>query len=113
VHHTALLIAVLALTAACGSDGDESIGTTLATGTVSAADAETALKTELSQGGSGIVQLETDTPKQVTCEKDAGSRSGWRCTVTPSKSGESYLCMVEVDPQTKRTTKTTCARIDN
>lgn len=114
MYLTALLIAFLALVAGCGSDGEESAGTTLATGTTSAADAEKALETELSQGGGGgIVHLETDTPKQVTCEKDAGSPTGWRCTVTPSKTGESYLCMIEVDPQTKQITKTTCARIDN
>jgi hypothetical protein len=112
-----VLTGVLALTAGCGSYGDEGAGTTTSTtastATVSAAEAESALKTELSEGGGGIVHHETDTPTQVTCEKDAGSASGWRCTVTPSKSGESYLCMVEVDPQTKRTTKTSCARIDN
>ena len=113
MYHAALVIAVLVLAAACGSDDDESSGTTVATGTVSAADAEAALQAALSQGGSGIVDLETDTPKQVICEKDAGSASGWRCTVTPSESGESYVCVVEVDPQTKQTTKTTCGRIDN
>jgi hypothetical protein len=105
-----LLVAALVLTAGCGSD-DEGSGTTAET--VSAGEVETALEAELSQGGSGIVQLETDEPKQITCEKDAGAPSGWRCTVTPSKGEESYLCLVEVDPQTKRTTKTTCARIDN
>jgi hypothetical protein len=110
---TLLLAAVIVLAPGCGSDGDEGAATTT-TGTVSAADAAEALKTELSEGGGGgIVHHEGDTPKQVTCEKDAGSPSGWRCTVTPSKGSESYLCMVEVDPQTKRTTKTTCARIDN
>jgi hypothetical protein len=67
----------------------------------------------LSAGGSGIVELENEPPKQVTCMKDAGSPPGWRCTVTPSKGTESYICMVEVDPQTKQTTKVTCARIDN
>jgi hypothetical protein len=114
---TLLLVGVLGLAAGCGSYGDEGGGTTTTTEaatTVSAADAEAALKTELSEGGGGgIVHHEGDTPKQVTCKKESGSPSGWRCTVTPSKSGESYLCMVEVDPQTKRTTKTTCARIDN
>ena len=112
-----LLFCVLTLAAGCGSDGDESAGTTTtteATTTVSAAEAEAALETELSEGGGGgIVHHEGDRPEQVTCKKDSGSSSGWRCTVTPSKSSESYLCMVEVDPQTKRTTKTTCARIDN
>jgi hypothetical protein len=107
-----LLIGVFVL-AGCGSDGDEGAATTT-TGTVSAADAAEALETELSEGGGGgIVHHEGDTPKQITCKKEAGSPSGWRCTVMPSKSGESYICMIEVDPQTKRTTKTTCGRIDN
>ena len=109
-----LLVGVLALAAGCGSDGDEGAAMTTTTGTVSAADAAKALETEISEGGAGgIVHHEGDTPKQITCKKDADSPSGWRCTVTPSKSGESYICMIEVDPQTKRTTKTTCGRIDN
>ena len=113
---TLLLVGVLAFAAGCGSDGDETAGTATAasTTTVSAAEAEAALQAELSEGGGGgIVHHDSDKPKIVSCEKDSVSPSGWRCTVTPSKSGESYLCMVEVDPQTKRTTKTTCARIDN
>jgi hypothetical protein len=110
-----LLVGVLALAAACGSDGDKGASTTTeSTATVSAAEAEAALRTELSEGGGGgIVHHEGDTPKLVTCKKEAASKSGWECTVTPSKSSESYLCMVEVNPPTKRTTKTTCARIDN
>jgi hypothetical protein len=110
VYRAALLIALLTLLTGCGSDGDEGAATTA---TLSSGDVESAVRTELSQGGSGIVELDNDPPKQVTCRKDAGTASGWRCTVTPSKSGEDYLCLVEVDPQTKRTTQTTCARIDN
>jgi hypothetical protein len=110
MYRAALLIGILALAAACGSDGDE---TTRASETVSAADLESALETELSQGGGGIVHHDTDEPKQITCKKESGSDSEWRCTVTPSKSGESYVCFVEVDPQTKRTTKATCGRVDN
>jgi hypothetical protein len=113
MYRAALLIGILALAAACGSDGDESVGTTRTTETVSAADVESALGVELSQGGSGIVNLERGKPQQVTCEKESGSAAEWRCTVTPSKSGESYVCFVEVDPQTKRTTKATCGRVDN
>lgn len=81
--------------------------------TVSPAEVESALQTALSQGASGVVQLETDRPKLVACTRDAGSPSGWRCTVTPGKGPESYLCQVEVDPQTKQVTKTNCARIEN
>jgi hypothetical protein len=116
MYRAALLIAVLALLSACGSDGDNAAGTTTtaATPTVSAGDAKSALETELSQGGGGgIVHHDTDVPKQITCQKDAAAKSGWRCRVTPSGSGESYLCMVEVDPQTKRATKTTCGVINN
>jgi hypothetical protein len=108
-----MLFLALAGAAGCGSNSDERAETTSAAETVSAADVESRLRTELSQGGSGIVDLEREPPNKVTCEKDAGSPSGWRCTVTPSTSGESYLCIVEVDPQTKQTTKTTCGRIEN
>jgi hypothetical protein len=116
MYRAALLVAVLVLAAACGSDGDNAAGTTAPTptSTVSAGDAKSALETELSQGGGGgIVHHDSDVPKLIACQKDAATRSGWRCRVTPGKSGDSYLCTVEVDPQTKRATKTTCGRIDN
>jgi hypothetical protein len=105
-----LWLAGLVLAAGCGSD-DESTANP-ATTVVSAGEVETALEAQLAQGGTGIVHLETDQPKQITCVKDAGKPSGWRCTVKPSK-GESYVCFVEVDPKTKQTTKVTCGRIDN
>lgn len=108
MFRAALLIALIAIAAGCGSDGDEPAGTE-----ATAAEVESAVKSHLSQGGSGIVRLDDEQPKQITCVKDAGSPAGWRCTVTPSKGGESYLCLVEVDPQTKRTTKITCGQIDN
>jgi hypothetical protein len=111
VNRAALLILLLALASGCGSDEDEGAGTT--TAGVTAADVESALMTRLSSGASGIVRLDDDPPKQVTCVKDADSPSGWRCTVTPAKGQESHLCLIEVDPQTKQVTKTTCARIDN
>jgi hypothetical protein len=110
MYRAALLIGILALAAACGSDGDDATRTSE---TVSAADVESALETELSEGGGGIVHHDTDKPSQITCKKESGSAAEWRCTVTPSKSGESYVCFVEVDPQTKRTTKATCGRVDN
>jgi hypothetical protein len=111
VHHTVLLIALLALASGCGSDGDEGTGPTDAG--VTAAEIESALMTRLASGGSGVVHLDNEPPKQVTCVKDADSPSGWRCTVTPAKGPESYLCFVEIDPQTKQVTKTSCGRIDN
>jgi hypothetical protein len=110
MYRAALFVALVVL-AACGS-GDEGTAPT-ATGSLSAADVETALQTQLSQGDSGVVHHDTDRPELISCVKDAGSPSGWRCTVTPSKGPESYLCMVEIDPQTKQITKSTCARIDN
>ena len=113
MYRTALILALVVLAAGCGSD-DEGTATAGSSETISPAEVESALQTELTQGGgSGVVHLETDRPKQVTCVKDAGSPSGWRCTVTPSKGPESYLCMVEIDPQTKQIAKSTCARIDN
>jgi hypothetical protein len=112
MYRAALFLALVVLAAGCGSD-DEGTATATTAESLTAGEVESALQTQLSQGGSGVVRLETDTPKQVTCVKDAGSPSGWRCTVTPSKGGESYLCMVEIDPRTKQITKSTCARIDN
>jgi hypothetical protein len=111
MYRAALFVALVVLAAACGSD-DEGTAPT-ATGSLSAADVETALQTQLSQGDSGVVHHDTDRPELISCVKDAGSPLGWRCTVTPSKGPESYLCMVEIDPQTKQITKSTCARIDN
>jgi hypothetical protein len=112
MYRAALFVALVVLAAGCGSD-DEGTATANTTEGFSAADVESALLTQVSQGGGGVVHHDTDRPKQVTCVKDAGSPSGWRCTVTPSKGSESYLCMVEIDPQTKQITKSTCGRIDN
>jgi hypothetical protein len=106
-----LLIAGLVLAAGCGSDDEGTDTTATAAETVAANEVENALMTELGQGGTGIVEHDAE-PKLVTCRKDTGTRSGWRCTVT-SKGPETYLCTVEVDPRTKQVTKRTCARIDN
>jgi hypothetical protein len=111
MYRAALFVALVVLAAGCGTD-DEGAATAT-TESLSAADVESALQTQLSQGGSGVVHLETDRPKRVTCVKDSGSPSGWRCTVTPSKGSESYLCMIEIDPKTKQVTKSSCGRIDN
>lgn len=104
---TLLALAVLALAAGCGSDDD-------AATTVSAGDVESALQAQLSQDGDAgrVVDLGSDPPKQITCTKGAGSGTGWRCTITSSKSGENYLCLVEANPQTGKLAKTNCARID-
>jgi|Tabmets5t2r1_1033131.scaffolds.fasta_scaffold00092_2 hypothetical protein len=112
MYRAALFVALVVLAAACGSD-DEGTATATSSESLSAADVESALQTQLSQGGSGVVHLETDRPKLVACVKDSGSPSGWRCTVTPSKGPESYLCMIEIDPNTKQITKSSCGRIDN
>jgi hypothetical protein len=102
------LAVVVALLVGCGSGSDES------TSTVSSGEVERSLLAGLSaDGGSGgIVDLGTDPPKLVTCVKDGGRKNGWRCTVTPT-TGKNVLCLVEVDPQTKKARKTTCTRIDN
>jgi hypothetical protein len=98
-----------ALATARGSDDDS--GEATAAGK---REAEQALTAELAAGGGGgIVQHEQDPPKQVICEREAGSRTGWRCTVTPSKGSETYVCLLELEPQTKTLTKNTCARVDN
>jgi hypothetical protein len=111
VCRTALLIALLALASACGSDEDEGASTTAAG--VTAAEVESTLMARLSSGGSGVVELDAEPPKQVTCVKDADLPSAWRCTVAPANGPESYLCLTEIDPQTKQVTKSTCGRIDN
>ena len=112
MYRAALMLALVVLAAGCGSD-DEGTATATTAETLTAGEVESAVQTQLSQSGSGVVQLETDRPKLVSCVKDSGSSSGWRCTVTPSKGPESYLCMVEIDPQTKQITKSSCGRIDN
>jgi hypothetical protein len=112
MYRAALVVALVVFAAGCGSD-DEGTATAITAENLSAADVESALQTQLSQGGSGVVHLETDRPKLIRCGKDAGSPSGWRCTVTPSKGSESYICMIEIDPRTKQITKSTCGRVDN
>jgi hypothetical protein len=104
----AALAVVVALLVGCGSGSDES------TSTVSSGEVERSLLAGLSaDGGSGgIVDLGTDPPKLVRCVKDGGRKNGWRCTVTPT-TGKNVLCLVEVDPQTKKAERTTCTRIDN
>jgi hypothetical protein len=112
VYRAALFVALVVLAAGCGSD-DEGTATETTTESISAADVESALETQLSESGGGVVHHDTDRPKMIRCVKDAGSPSGWRCTVTPSKGSESYICMIEIDPKTKKITKSSCGRIDN
>jgi hypothetical protein len=108
VSRAALLVAFVLLAAGCGSD-DEGAATTTTAEAVSRAEVESALQADLGQGGSGIVQHETE--PQIVCGKDTGP--GWRCTVDPDKGRESYMCVVEVDPQTRKVTKRSCVRVDN
>jgi hypothetical protein len=110
-----LLVVLVAIAAGCGSDDGQDAGTTTRTATrtttVSAADAKRALQSELGQrGGGGVVDLER--PDQVMCvsETDGGAR--WHCTIKP-KGGRDYVCDVEVDPMSKRSTKSSCAAVDN
>jgi hypothetical protein len=106
---SALAAAVVVLLAGCGSGSDDE-----GTSTVSSGEVESSVLAGLSaDGGSGgIVDLGTGPPKLVSCVKDGGRKNGWRCTVTPT-TGKNVLCLVEVDPQTKKARETTCTRIDN
>jgi hypothetical protein len=107
-----LLVLLVALAAGCGSEDGQDAGTTTRTTAVSAREAERALETELSQGGAGgVVDLER--PEQVLCVNDQGGGARWHCTVKPAKSGQGYVCDIEVDPKTKRSTKSSCTRVDN
>ena len=103
------LAAVVALVAGCGSGSDDESGSTVSSGEV-----ESSLLANLSagSGNGGVVELGTGPPKLVSCVKDAGRQNGWRCTVKPT-TGKNVLCLVQVDPQTKKARKTTCTRIDN
>jgi hypothetical protein len=105
------LAAVVILAAGCGSGSgsdDKNVST------VSSGEVESSLLAKLSagSGNGGVVELGTGPPKLVSCVKDAGRKNGWRCTVKPT-TGKNVLCLVEVDPQTKKARKTTCTRIDN
>jgi hypothetical protein len=106
----ALLIVLVLVAAGCGSEDGEDAGTTTHTTTVSAADAERALETELGKGGvGGVVDLER--PEQVLCVSEQGVGARWHCTVTPEGGGgKDYICDIEVDPGSKRSTKSSCAR---
>jgi hypothetical protein len=110
-----LVVFLVAIAAGCGSDSGQDAGTTTRTTTptttVSAADAERALETELGKsGGGGVVDLER--PEQVMCVSEKGGGARWHCTIKP-KGGRDYVCDVEVDPTSKRSTKSSCAAVDN
>jgi hypothetical protein len=106
------LVLLVAIAAGCGSEDGQDAGTTTRTTTVSAVDAERALETELGKGGGGgVVDLER--PEQVMCVSEKGGGARWHCTVRPANGGKDYICDIEVDPGSKRSTKSSCARVDN
>ena len=99
-----VLAAVLLCSASCGSSGgDEG---------PSAAAVEDSLRADLAAGGDRVVDLGMSEPKVVTCEKDAGSETGWRCTVTTA-GGRNILCLVEADSESGRPSRRVCAPVDN
>jgi hypothetical protein len=76
--------------AACGSDDKTATTPTTAT-TQTASQVEAQVKAQLEQGGAGgVVDLDGDPPKIVTCQKQGG---GWSCKVKTTK-GRSMLCLV-------------------
>jgi hypothetical protein len=105
VFATAVLVALLA---GCGgSDGDDSTATT------SASEVEASVKAQLAKGGgTGVVNLDTDKPKRVTCTKDASKASGWRCTVE-TVSGRSMLCILQARSGVKVPAAPVCGPVDN
>ena len=98
-----MLLAVLLLAAACGSNGNE--------GPPSASDVEQSVKNQISTGDQGRVVDLGMPPKLVRCRKDGNRQNGWRCTVTPT-TGKNVLCLVDVD-KAGRPVKTVCGPIDN
>jgi hypothetical protein len=102
------IAALVALLAGCGgSDGDDS------TATMSASEVEASVKAQLANGGQpGVVNLDTDKPKRVTCTKDAASANGWRCTVE-TVSGRSMLCIVQPQSGAKVPATPVCGPTDN
>ena len=124
----ALLGVALALglgAAGCGSDEEDASGTTTARVTTSGAttpfsadDVEEAFAAELETGGGGdggVVDLGTEPPKSITCEKDADARTRWRCRVTPGAgaAGGDVVCIVDVDETTRIVSRRSCGRIDS
>jgi hypothetical protein len=111
-----LLVLLIAIAAGCGSDDGPDAGTTTSTTTrtttVSAADAERALETELGKGGGGGGVVDLERPEQVMCVSEKGGGARWHCTIKP-KGGRDYVCDVEVDTTSKRSTKSSCAAVDN
>ncbi len=101
------IAALVVLLTGCGSDGDDSTATT------SASEVEASVKAQLAQGGgTGVVNLDNDKPKRVTCTKDASSPNGWRCTVE-TVSGRSMLCIVQPRSGKKVPPRPLCGPIDN
>ena len=103
MRYVVLLIAVLAATSGCGSDDANSRDS---------AAVEQSLKAQLATGkGGGVVELDGDLPRRVTCEKDEERENGWRCRVTTTGK-RTILCVVKTDPETAKVETRTCAPID-
>ena len=98
-----LLVALVAFAAACGSDGDDS---------GDAAEVETSLEAQLEAAeGGGVVQLDGDVPRRVTCEKDARRKNGWRCRVTTT-GNRTIVCIVKTNPDDSKVEQRVCAPAD-
>jgi len=111
-----LLGGVLLALAGCGSSDDESGSGTLRVTTSGAStaftadDVEDAFESDLATGG-GIVDLGTDPPKSIECEK-SGDSGDWSCRVTPAKGDRVMTCSIVTDPTTRTVTKRSCAPVD-
>ncbi len=118
----ALVVAFGLTGIACGSDddgaadaGSTTTGSPYATTPradtpFSASDVEKAVAAD-AQGG-GVVDLDGDSPKSVSCEKD-DTPIRWRCSIGLSEGGRTMLCVVTVDETTRTITERSCAPVDN
>jgi hypothetical protein len=110
----ALAFAVLAaiLASGCGSDDSASQPTTTSdrTATLSSEDVEKAFRAEAASGG--VVSHGDPPPKSIDCVKGDGDQV-WRCEVAPGGGEAGRVCIITVDPATRKVTERTCGRIDN
>jgi len=117
------IVAALGLTGiACGSDDEGAAGsastttgnpyatTPRADTPFSASEVEKAVAAD-AQGG-GVVDLDGNAPKSVSCEK-GDTPISWRCSIGLSGGGRTVLCVVTVDETTRTITKRSCGPVDN